>query len=137
LILATKILVNNLTIGRQNSCIFTRNRKGLPFEAHLERDTEIQGFLKILALNLQNHNQNIFFCKTVMGAGKSNLSKYLKHGGVIMKVLGKVLILLFVWVFVAHASVLAADKGNFSTAPKTNNGEKWRVGYYEGGEYID
>lgn len=32
---------------------------------------------------------------------------------------------------------VAADKGDFSTAPKTNNGKKWRIGYYEGGEYLD
>lgn len=32
---------------------------------------------------------------------------------------------------------VALDKGNFSTTPVTNNGKKWRIGYYEGGEYID
>ena len=31
----------------------------------------------------------------------------------------------------------ASDKENFSTAPRTNNGEKWRIGYYEGGEYLE
>lgn len=30
-----------------------------------------------------------------------------------------------------------ADKGKFSTSPKTNSGKKWRIGYYEGGHYID
>lgn len=48
----------------------------------------------------------------------------------------KLLILVcvfFVWVNVS----VATDKGDFSTEPKTNNGEKWRVGYYEGGEYTD
>ncbi|MEM7209218.1 MAG: ABC transporter substrate binding protein [Pseudomonadota bacterium] len=30
----------------------------------------------------------------------------------------------------------AADKGFFSTEPKDNEGKKWRIGYYEGGEYI-
>ena len=29
------------------------------------------------------------------------------------------------------------DKGIFSDKPKTNDGKKWRIGYYEGGEYID
>jgi ABC-type uncharacterized transport system substrate-binding protein len=33
--------------------------------------------------------------------------------------------------------VFAADKGNFSTKLITNNGKKWRIGYYEGGEYIN
>ncbi|HKL83839.1 MAG TPA: hypothetical protein VJ879_15100 [Desulfobacter sp.] len=32
---------------------------------------------------------------------------------------------------------MAADKGNFSVKPGTNNGKKWRVGYFEGGEYIN
>lgn len=31
----------------------------------------------------------------------------------------------------------AADKGNFSTSPKTNNGKKWRIGYFQGGDYTD
>jgi ABC-type uncharacterized transport system substrate-binding protein len=34
-------------------------------------------------------------------------------------------------------SVFAADKGDFSTKPIANNGNKWRIGYYEGGEYIN
>lgn len=33
--------------------------------------------------------------------------------------------------------VLAADKGNFSSKPITNNQKKWRIGYYEAGEYIN
>lgn len=39
------------------------------------------------------------------------------------------------------ASVLLASfasaKDVFSTEPQTNNGKKWRIAYYEGGEYID
>lgn len=31
----------------------------------------------------------------------------------------------------------AADKGVFATAPIMNNGERWRIGYFEGGEYTD
>lgn len=34
-------------------------------------------------------------------------------------------------------STLAADKGNFSTKPTTNKGKKWRIGYFEGGEFIN
>ena len=34
-------------------------------------------------------------------------------------------------------AAIAADKGTFSTKPTTNNGKKWRLAYYEGGEYID
>jgi ABC-type uncharacterized transport system substrate-binding protein len=39
--------------------------------------------------------------------------------------------------FILNLTALAADKGNFSTNPTTKNGKKWRIGYYEGGEYID
>lgn len=53
-----------------------------------------------------------------------------------MKCLRKLIALSFLFVFLFNVSVLAADKGTFSTAPKTNNGKKWRIGYYEGGEYI-
>jgi ABC-type uncharacterized transport system substrate-binding protein len=31
----------------------------------------------------------------------------------------------------------AADKGIFKTTPNLNDGKKWRIGYYEGGPYID
>lgn len=32
---------------------------------------------------------------------------------------------------------VSSEKPKFSIDPKTNNGQKWRIGYYEGGEYID
>jgi ABC-type uncharacterized transport system substrate-binding protein len=32
---------------------------------------------------------------------------------------------------------LAVQAEEFSTTPTTNNGKKWRIAYYEGGEYID
>lgn len=54
-----------------------------------------------------------------------------------MKVLSKIFVFLFVCIFLFNVSGVAADKGNFSTNPQTNNGGKWRIGYYEGGEYID
>lgn len=40
-------------------------------------------------------------------------------------------------VVLMHFQAAAADKGVFSTEPKTNAGKKWRVAYYEGGPYID
>jgi ABC-type uncharacterized transport system substrate-binding protein len=47
-------------------------------------------------------------------------------------------LLILVCVFSVWVNVpVAADEGDFSTEPKTNNGKKWRVGYYEGGEYTD
>jgi len=45
-------------------------------------------------------------------------------------------VLLASFVFVV-TSAAAGEKGIFSTAPVMNEGEKWRIGYYEGGEYID
>ncbi len=32
---------------------------------------------------------------------------------------------------------MAAEKGKFSINPTKNHGEKWKIGYYEGGEYYD
>lgn len=41
-------------------------------------------------------------------------------------------------VFLLCGSVVwAATDNDVSTSPKTNDGKKWRVGYYEGGEYIE
>ncbi|MCP4350204.1 MAG: ABC transporter substrate-binding protein [Desulfobacterales bacterium] len=54
-----------------------------------------------------------------------------------MKSLRSLLALFFVCIFLGNVSVWAADKGNFSTSPLTKNGKKWRIGYYEGGDYID
>ena len=53
-----------------------------------------------------------------------------------MTSLKKVLILVFMTVFLLHIPVIAADQKEFSTNPHKKNGKKWRVGYYEGGEYI-
>ena len=54
-----------------------------------------------------------------------------------MRTLNKLLIFSFVLIFMASLPAFAAVKDDFSTTPKTNNGKKWRIGYYEGGEYID
>ncbi len=54
-----------------------------------------------------------------------------------MKAKRKMSVVSLLCVFLFHAAVFAADKGTFSTAPKSNEGKKWRVGYYEGGDYID
>ena len=34
-------------------------------------------------------------------------------------------------------SAIATTQKTFSTTPVTNQGKKWRIGYYEGGNYID
>lgn len=39
--------------------------------------------------------------------------------------------------FLLGQHAMGADKGVFSSAPTTNNGQKWRIAYFEGGEYID
>lgn len=44
--------------------------------------------------------------------------------------------LLSLW-FVLFSTLPTADAGSFRTAPTTNNGKKWRIGYYEGGPYIN
>lgn len=46
-------------------------------------------------------------------------------------------LIVFALLTLTNVSVFCADKGKFSTDPKTNQGKKWRVAYYEGGEYID
>jgi ABC-type uncharacterized transport system substrate-binding protein len=67
----------------------------------------------------------------------SSESKFtLNLGGVIMRKVEKVFIVVFMMIFLLQIPVLAADKKEFATNPKTNNGKKWRIGYYEGGEYI-
>jgi hypothetical protein len=47
------------------------------------------------------------------------------------------LIMIFITLFVLMFStgVSAGNKADFKTQPVTNNGHKWRIGYYEGGSY--
>ena len=40
-------------------------------------------------------------------------------------------------ILIVTCPAFAADKGNFSTKPTLNHGKKWRIGYYEGGEYYN
>ena len=54
-----------------------------------------------------------------------------------MKTLPKVILIVCVSILWSSVFAMAADKGNFSVEPTTNNGEKWRIGYYEGGKYIE
>jgi hypothetical protein len=44
------------------------------------------------------------------------------------------MIALVLW-FASSATLFAAD--NYSISPTTKGGNKWCIGYYEGGEYID
>ena len=44
--------------------------------------------------------------------------------------------LLSLWI-VFYSGLTASNAETFRTAPTTNNGKKWRIGYYEGGPYIN
>lgn len=54
-----------------------------------------------------------------------------------MKSFGKVVVLLVGLLVLVPALGFAADKGDFSVAPKAKEGGKWRLGYYQGGDYPD
>ena len=54
-----------------------------------------------------------------------------------MKVIKKTTIFLVLCIFATSTAGFAADKGIFKTTPNLNDGKKWRIGYYEGGPYID
>lgn len=47
------------------------------------------------------------------------------------------LIVLLIFIYALSGIAMAADKAVFSIDPIKNNGKKWRIGYYEGGEYYD
>jgi ABC-type uncharacterized transport system substrate-binding protein len=51
-----------------------------------------------------------------------------------MRVTSLVAVLLLIMSF---SLVMAADKGKYPTTPKKNKGKKWRIGYLEGGRYIN
>ena len=54
-----------------------------------------------------------------------------------MRAIKKIIIFLVVCIFAIGTAGFAADKGSFKTTPNLNHGKKWRIGYYEGGPYID
>ena len=54
-----------------------------------------------------------------------------------MNSLGNAIVKVLIIAGLAATSAVAADRGNFPTTPITNDGKKWRIAYYEGGEYID
>ena len=54
-----------------------------------------------------------------------------------MKPYIKIMSIVAVLFFSLSMGAVAADKGKFSTNPVLNKGKKWRIGYFEGGEYID
>ncbi|MCP3890186.1 MAG: ABC transporter substrate-binding protein [Desulfobulbaceae bacterium] len=42
---------------------------------------------------------------------------------------------LILAIFFSAGTAIASTPGTFSTTPVTNQGDKWRIGYYEGGDY--
>ena len=54
-----------------------------------------------------------------------------------MKVLGIMLAKMTLCMIAVSMSATAADRGTFITSPTPHGDQRWRIGYYEGGEYID
>ncbi|WP_373501356.1 ABC transporter substrate-binding protein [Desulfococcus sp.] len=54
-----------------------------------------------------------------------------------MKRISSTILAVLIGILLLALPALSADKGVFSENPVTNDGKKWRIGYYEGGEYID
>ena len=54
-----------------------------------------------------------------------------------MKLITKVIAILIACLAIINIPALADDKDYFDTKPTTNNGKKWRIAYYEGGEYLN
>ncbi len=48
-----------------------------------------------------------------------------------------VIVIVFFVLCTSFSVIEAAERRDVSTAPTTNNGEKWRIGYIEGGPYQD
>jgi ABC-type uncharacterized transport system substrate-binding protein len=54
-----------------------------------------------------------------------------------MKNFPKLIIFSILSILITYGMASAIEKGNISFAPKKNGDKKWRIAYYEGGEYID
>jgi len=54
-----------------------------------------------------------------------------------MRAIKNITIFWVICIFATSTAGFAADKGIFKTTPNLNDGKKWRIGYYEGGPYID
>ncbi|MDM8554753.1 ABC transporter substrate binding protein [Desulfococcaceae bacterium HSG7] len=55
-----------------------------------------------------------------------------------MKLMLKRIIFICAVILISHISIhVYAKETAFSNSPKLNDGEKWRIGYYEGGPYIN
>ena len=48
------------------------------------------------------------------------------------------IIYIFICILISFTSIAGVeDRPPFSTDPVLNDGKRWRIGYYEGGEYTD
>jgi ABC-type uncharacterized transport system substrate-binding protein len=59
------------------------------------------------------------------------------EGRIVVKERKKLAILVFVTLLFWGLTAFAGREDQFSTSPKTNNGKKWRVAYYEGGQEVN
>ncbi len=59
------------------------------------------------------------------------------YGGAMKREICFVAILSVCLLMLPVFSIYAADEGKHSVSPKKNQKKKWRVGYYQGGSYID
>ena len=58
-------------------------------------------------------------------------------GDVIMKKIATIIVIIMIVVGVSASASGAAGKVAFGMEPVLKNGQKWRIAYYEGGEYVD
>ena len=54
-----------------------------------------------------------------------------------MKPMKPIFPMLSIGILMSAMSVLALAQDEISTTPTQNNGERWRISYYQGGDYID
>ena len=54
-----------------------------------------------------------------------------------MKQIETIIGILMIVVAVSITTAGATGKASFGMKPMLKNGQKWRIAYYEGGEYID
>ena len=53
-----------------------------------------------------------------------------------MKVIAKILALSLIIIFLTHLSAIASEKESFTATPDNYKGKQWRIGYYQGGNYL-
>ena len=54
-----------------------------------------------------------------------------------MKIAARYVTIVFTAIFIFSFASISDAQRKFATTPKTNNGKKWRIGYYQGGDYTN